>query len=176
MANERSPSPPSRFPGSAPEAAGTPLHAPVLGETAGAHPQFSDTDSVTAKSPGVKAVIPTEPRSAESNQRTVDELPKGVRPVGRLRVLSGDQKGSVFDVTDSVTLGSSTAEASVVFSSPDLSGAHARIWSTAMGAFHVEDLRSRSGTYVNDIRIQRRALIMGDHIRLGGQLVLEFRF
>jgi pSer/pThr/pTyr-binding forkhead associated (FHA) protein len=93
-----------------------------------------------------------------------------------LRVVSGDHKGTVFEVTDSLTIGSSGTEAGLVFTAPDISGAHARVWSTALGAFHVEDLRSRSGTYINDIRVQRRALVMGDHIRLGGQVVLEFRF
>lgn len=40
----------------------------------------------------------------------------------------------------------------------------------------LEDLGSASGTFVNEVRVQRRALMLGDRIRLGADWVFDFTF
>jgi pSer/pThr/pTyr-binding forkhead associated (FHA) protein len=120
--------------------------------------------------------MPENSKRSNANQATVDELPRGARLRGRLDVVEGPGVGSTIDVVDAVVLGRTPDLANVVFDVDQVSSPHARIWCTATGSFQIEDLRSAAGTYVNDMRIQRRALIMGDRIRLGGHVVLVFSF
>jgi pSer/pThr/pTyr-binding forkhead associated (FHA) protein len=60
------------------------------------------------------------------------------------------------------------------FEAEGVSREHARLWRSAKGAFHLEDLGSRNGTFVNGLKVQRRTLVVGDHVRLGPDLELEF--
>lgn len=106
---------------------------------------------------------------------TVDELPKNTRRHGLLTCTSHPAVGPI-EVVDSVVLGTEAQESSVVLSAPDVAPRHARVWSTAAGAFLLEDLGSASGTFVNEVRVQRRTLILGDRIRLGATLAFEFTF
>jgi pSer/pThr/pTyr-binding forkhead associated (FHA) protein len=120
--------------------------------------------------------MPEDPKRISMNQATVDELPKGLRRSGRLEVVEGPGKGAVYEVIDAVVLGRTPDLANLTFDFDQVSSPHARIWCTATGAFQIEDLRSAAGTYINDMRIQRRALVMGDRIRLGGHVILVFTF
>lgn len=106
--------------------------------------------------------------------QTVDELPKNARRHGLLTCTSGAAVGPI-EVVDSVVLGADPAGA-VPLPAADVAPHHARVWSTAAGAFLLEDLGSTSGTYVNEVRVQRRTLVLGDRIRLGATLVFEFTF
>jgi hypothetical protein len=115
----------------------------------------------------------TDPERPQDTLQTLDQLPKGSRPVAQLRVLSGSAQGECLHVPDALVLGRST-EGQACFDAEGVSREHARIWRSAKGAFHLEDLGSRNGTFVNDVRIKRRTLIIGDHVRLGPELVLEF--
>lgn len=106
---------------------------------------------------------------------TVDELPKNARRHGLLTCTSAGEVEPI-EVVDSVILGGDPLLATVVLPGPDVSPQHARVWSTAAGAFLLEDLGSDAGTFVNEVRVQRRTLILGDRIRLGAGLVFEFTF
>ena len=117
-----------------------------------------------------------DPKRSPLSQATVDELPRGVRPTGRFEVVEGPNVGTVIELLDALVLGSSADFANVVFAAEQVSSPHARVWCTATGAFMIEDLKSAAGTYVNDMRIRRRTLVLGDRIRLGSQVVLHFSF
>jgi pSer/pThr/pTyr-binding forkhead associated (FHA) protein len=106
--------------------------------------------------------------------QTVDELPKNARRHGLLTCTSGAALGPI-EVVDSVVLGADPAAFTVPLPD-DVAPQHARVWSTAAGAFLLEDLGSATGTYVNEVRVQRRTLMLGDRIRLGATLVFEFTF
>ncbi len=106
---------------------------------------------------------------------TVDELPKNARRHGLLTCTSGVDVGPI-EVVDSVVLGTDGFLATVALTGADVSPLHARVWSTAAGAFLLEDLGSEAGTFVNEVRVQRRTLILGDRIRLGAGLIFEFTF
>jgi pSer/pThr/pTyr-binding forkhead associated (FHA) protein len=106
---------------------------------------------------------------------TVDELPKNARRHGLLTCTSGVDVGPI-EVVDSVVLGTDVSLATVAVTGADVSPIHARVWSTAAGAFLLEDLGSEAGTFVNEVRVQRRTLILGDRIRLGAGLIFEFTF
>jgi pSer/pThr/pTyr-binding forkhead associated (FHA) protein len=105
---------------------------------------------------------------------TVDELPKNGRRHGLLTCTSGAVVGPI-EVVDAVVLGADPG-GTVPLPAGDVAPQHARVWSTAAGAFLLEDLGSASGTYVNEVRVQRRTLMLGDRIRLGATLVFEFTF
>lgn len=59
------------------------------------------------------------------------------------------------------------------FGETGVSRQHVRVWRSAQGAFFVEDLSSTNGTFINDVRIDRRAVVVGDKLRLGPTLLLE---
>lgn len=106
--------------------------------------------------------------------QTVDELPKNARRHGLLTCTSDAALGPI-EVVDSVVLGADPGPSGVPLRG-DVAPQHARVWSTAAGAFLLEDLGSATGTYVNEVRVQRRTLMLGDRIRLGATLVFEFTF
>jgi pSer/pThr/pTyr-binding forkhead associated (FHA) protein len=106
---------------------------------------------------------------------TVDELPKNARKHGVLTCTSRHGLAPI-EVADSVTLGTNSQFATVLLSGDDVSPQHARVWRAAAGAFMLEDLGSASGTFVNEVRVQRRALMLGDRIRLGADWVFDFTF
>jgi pSer/pThr/pTyr-binding forkhead associated (FHA) protein len=90
-----------------------------------------------------------------------------------LKVLNGSAAGECIRVPDAMVLGRAS-EGYECFDSEGVSREHARLWRSAKGAFHLEDLESKNGTFVNDVRVQRRTLIVGDHVRLGPELAFEF--
>ncbi len=64
------------------------------------------------------------------------------------------------------TIGRSTT-ADFIVDAGMVSRFHCRMTATPAGEIEVEDLDSTNGTYVNDRRIQRSALAIGDRVRLG---------
>ena len=61
----------------------------------------------------------------------------------------------------------------IVLEADGVSREHARFVMSG-GRVVVEDLESRNGTFVNDEKIERRALRSGDHVRLGPSVQLDF--
>lgn len=92
-----------------------------------------------------------------------------------LRVKSGPQKGSVFEIEgDSVVLGRE-AGGQVQILDQGISRQHAEIFRIGEMYF-IQDLKSRNGTYVNDQRISEEILRIGDQIAVGNTvLVFEDR-
>jgi diguanylate cyclase (GGDEF)-like protein len=60
------------------------------------------------------------------------------------------------------------------FDEASLSRVHARLVREGM-AYVLEDLKSRNGTFVNEQRVERRALVDGDRVRLGSAVTLRFQ-
>lgn len=109
----------------------------------------------------------------ENTVVTRDQRPPGSRRSALLTVLTGPHASDVLEVRDQVILGRA-CDLSRCFEETGVSRDHARVWCSAQGAFHVEDLGSTNGTFVNDARIERRALVVGDEIRIGPVLKLRF--
>lgn len=86
----------------------------------------------------------------------------------------GAQAGEVVALEDqSLILGRESSSADVVIDDPQVSRAHARIFSQGSG-YLVEDLGSTNGTFVNDRRIDSpQRLGGGDRIRLGKEVVVR---
>ena len=59
-----------------------------------------------------------------------------------------------------------------VVDAPLVSRVHCRITAHPAGQLELEDLRSTNGTYVNDRRVRRTRLRVGDRLRIGR---VEFR-
>jgi hypothetical protein len=109
---------------------------------------------------------------------TVDALPRAARRPGLLKLIVGEPAGAAWAVGDYVLLGSAPAENDTTFSvrGPDVGQQHARISRAGAGAFVLEDLGTVGGTYVNEVKVTRRTLMLGDKIRLGPSVILEFTF
>jgi len=57
--------------------------------------------------------------------------------------------------------------ADFILDAPLVSRVHCRLSATASGTLEVEDLKSTNGTFVNDRRVKRIALVPGDKLRVG---------
>ena len=87
-------------------------------------------------------------------------------------VVAGGNVGAMYRVADGAVLGRAS-EASVRIDTEEVSRRHAR-FVVRDGAFELEDLGSRNGTYVNGTGVsQPRRLEDGDKIEIGG-IVLRF--
>jgi HD-GYP domain-containing protein (c-di-GMP phosphodiesterase class II)/pSer/pThr/pTyr-binding forkhead associated (FHA) protein len=92
-----------------------------------------------------------------------------------LRVKSGPQKGSVFEIRgDSVVLGREAA-GQIQILDQGISRRHAEVFRIGE-MFFIRDLESRNGTFVNDARISEEILRVADQIAVGNTvLVFEDR-
>src|SRR5882672_11025137 len=70
------------------------------------------------------------------------------------------------------TLGRSP-DCDIVLEDDGVSREHARLLVSG-GRVIVEDLESRNGTFVNEERVEKRALRAGDRVRLGPTVDLDF--
>lgn len=113
------------------------------------------------------------PEDSISSHTTLDRGSKGQRPVAQLVIIRGPGTGQRFNVDDGVDIGRAP-DASILIDHEQVSRAHARVWREGSGTFILEDLRSRNGTFVNGMRIQRRTLAYGDRISIGAEVELEF--
>ena len=59
----------------------------------------------------------------------------------------------------------------VVIENAAVSGEHARVVCED-GVYYIEDMASTNGTYLNEERVERRALYDGDKIRVGKHLLV----
>jgi FHA domain-containing protein len=91
---------------------------------------------------------------------------RGVRVEGHLEVWTASGRTLLPVTADRCTVGSS-ADSDLVLDDPSVSRTHVLLEQLG-GAWFVEDLGSRNGTYVNGQRINgRRVVKPGDEIRLG---------
>ncbi len=107
---------------------------------------------------------PDESRTLECASQSVFEA--------QLTVISGPSVGRRYRVGTETTIGRSS-QASIVVDDAEVSRWHARIRRTEAGGILVEDAKSRNGTFVNGLRVERRALSFGDKLSIGRSLVLR---
>lgn len=84
-----------------------------------------------------------------------------------LRITSGAGTGTLQAIGRELVLGRAAPDVPVLAADDDISREHARVATAADGRLEVSDLGSRNGTYVNDVRVDRRRLEPGDSLRLG---------
>ncbi len=92
---------------------------------------------------------------------------------GTLYVRSGARKGLAKEIIDAVTLGSYDGYEVYLPGDPAIEKKHARIYRKG-GQFFIEDLGSRSGTYVNGTRVPHGSAMeikKGAKVRLGSTVV-----
>jgi pSer/pThr/pTyr-binding forkhead associated (FHA) protein len=90
------------------------------------------------------------------------------------RVVVRDATGASREVplTASETLVGRAADCAVQLADPAVSATHARVVAADGAGRAVEDLASRSGTFVNGIRVARQRLREGDIVRMGASSLL----
>jgi two-component system cell cycle response regulator len=82
--------------------------------------------------------------------------------------------GKMFKLMKEETRIGRSASCEVVMPDDGISRTHARLKRTPAGAYELEDLGSRNGTYVNGERISKMILTPGDKIQVGSTTVLMF--
>jgi signal transduction histidine kinase/CheY-like chemotaxis protein len=106
----------------------------------------------------------------DTARRTLDHARVAPSAV-RLTVVEGPAIGQEFKFDGAATIGRSP-DATVMVDDPGVSRLHARIKRVDNGAFEVEDLGSKNGTFVNGSRVEQGAAALGDKIRVGPRVVL----
>lgn len=107
---------------------------------------------------------------SDEEKSIVSKLPSGD---GMLIVHRGPSKGSRFLLTDSATIGRSTTS-EIFLDDVTVSRKHALITCTDGGTFHLKDLGSLNGTYVNGKATVEVSLSPGDEIQIGKFHMLFF--
>ncbi|QRN96079.1 PAS domain S-box protein [Archangium violaceum] len=82
--------------------------------------------------------------------------------------------GKVFRIEAAEHVLGRGADAGFQINDHGVSRRHARITRTAEGGFHIADLGSTNGTYVNGVRIASAELHEGDRVQIGTVTVLRF--
>jgi hypothetical protein len=90
-----------------------------------------------------------------------------------LQVVEGEAKGRSFDLTGLGTYVIGRKGCDIVVEDEKVSRKHASIVIAREGQYHVQDLASKNGTFVNGVRLTRRNLAHNDLIRVGNT---TFRF
>ncbi len=88
---------------------------------------------------------------------------------GRLVLLTGAKKGSVFPIDRELTIGRSQ-ENVICIEDPKVSRKHAVVQPTEKGVL-LKDLNSGNGTYIGSTKVSEYILKPGDVIRIGAQLL-----
>ena len=110
--------------------------------------------------------------SSLDTSQTLERLAR-VPASAELVGVEGAARGQRFRFESHATLGRSP-DSTIMLDDLEVSRQHARLTRT-LGGFELEDLKSRNGTFVNGVRVDRRILAPGDKLRLGPHSVLEFQ-
>jgi len=93
------------------------------------------------------------------------------RPLVRLRVAEGEEKGFVYEIFEvPVTIGAAAGN-DLIFTDEEISRNHA-VFERRGATIELVDSNSENGTFVNGDRVGRRRVSRGDRVRLGE--VVEF--
>lgn len=103
------------------------------------------------------------PRAARVRPRPDEETPADLVPL-RLRMSPG---GMVLDLGYPDIVIGRHSEADVRLPLPDVSRRHCRLLFAA-GRWHIRDLKSLNGVFVNDELVDETELHDGDNVRIGG--------
>jgi len=96
-------------------------------------------------------------------EREADGLPADFLP---LRLLA-QATGSVVELNRPDMVLGRHSEADVRLPLPDVSRRHCRFTFRA-GAWHIQDLKSLNGTFLNDLAVEEAQVCHGDVLRIGG--------
>ncbi len=96
-------------------------------------------------------------------------VPGQLQLIGWVVPLSGAQRGQLFTLTPTSTIGNDP-NCTVVLHDRFMSGKHAEI-KAENGIWVLKDLGSTNGTYVNNRRVERHELVDNDFIKFGGAMV-----
>jgi diguanylate cyclase (GGDEF)-like protein len=91
-----------------------------------------------------------------------------------LTQMTGLEVGRIFGLGRTDVSFGRDATCTHVFDDASLSRVHARVTCVG-GEHHIEDAGSRNGVFVNDERVVRAALHLGDRVRLGSAVTLRFQ-
>ncbi|MBI4616662.1 MAG: FHA domain-containing protein, partial [Planctomycetes bacterium] len=90
--------------------------------------------------------------------------------MSRILVLNGEERGLTLAIEDELTIGRSSANG-LRLNGTQISREHARIF-RENGIFHVADLGSRNGIFVNGEKVAKRALKAGDELQVGNFILV----
>ena len=94
------------------------------------------------------------------------------RPLVRLRVSNGAEKGFVYEIFEvPVTIGAAAGN-DLIFTDEEVSRNHA-VFERRGSAIELVDSNSENGTYVNGDRVSRRRVTRGDRVKLGEAVEFE---
>jgi two-component system, cell cycle response regulator len=137
--------------------------------------------------PPPKHLTHTSPTPAQGTPRTLVEetvelpsplLTSGLETASErapyVMVIRGPALGRVVKMDGSETLIGRSAEADLAILDAGVSRRHARVRRLDWECWHIEDLGSRNGTWVNGVRAQGHLLSTGDRIQLGSLTILQF--
>ena len=88
-----------------------------------------------------------------------------------LEIIGFGEKNKVIELGEGEIIIGRSHECEIQLSAEDVSRKHARIF-FHNEEYHIEDLGSTNGTYVNGIKIVKCALRSNDHINIGGVKML----
>ena len=150
---------------------------PDLGEESGPRPRLPSNRRerpVSDVHPVARPFEQTSRIAAVTATEDVEETAAPARDRGTLWVLTGSMSGSVHPVGDAETTLGRAYGGDIQLPDPGVSRQHARIVRSS-GAFEIEDLGSRNGTFVDGRRVYGRvALTPGARVRLGPNVSLRF--
>lgn len=109
------------------------------------------------------------PMKTQAFQMDANGVPGQVQLLGWVVPLSGAQRGQLFTLSPTSTIGNDPA-CTVVLHDRFMSGKHAEI-KAENGIWVLKDLGSTNGTYVNNRRVERHELVDNDFIKFGGAMV-----
>lgn len=112
---------------------------------------------------------PAGPMKTQAFVMDANGVPGQLQLLGWVVPLSGAQRGQLFTLTPTSTIGNDPS-CTVVLHDRFMSGKHAEI-KAENGIWVLKDLGSTNGTYVNNRRVERHELVDNDFIKFGGAMV-----
>lgn len=112
---------------------------------------------------------PAGPMKTQAFVLDANGVPGQLQLLGWVVPLSGAQRGQLFTLSPTSTIGNDPA-CTVVLHDRFMSGKHAEI-KAENGMWVLKDLGSTNGTYVNNRRVERHELVDNDFIKFGGAMV-----
>lgn len=99
----------------------------------------------------------------------IGEIP--IKHRAYLEIIGFGEKSKVIELGEGEIIIGRIPECEIQLSAEDISRKHARLF-FHNEEYHIEDLGSTNGTYVNGIKIVKCALRSNDHINIGGVKIL----
>ncbi len=88
-----------------------------------------------------------------------------------VRIVQGPDSGKVFDLSPGGCYIIGRQSGDIPLADPKVSQRHAELKVLGPEAYHVVDLASTNGTFLNGVRVERRQFRHGDEIKIGDSLL-----